>query len=371
MAQNIDKLDQVPAQNIAKINGIVVDADDIPAAGEIESINGLVFYTADAIPAGLIIPYTGGAGGAPAGWSLFSDANGKYIVGAGSTYAADENGAGDGSTNKAVAGGGHHGGGNAATYGSYAGKVDYDNAGNHTHTATINYTPPYQQCYLIKADSEVSVIPQNGVIFLGGSHGSLTNIWTDGYMFQAGAGTGTGGSANPTLTTDSAGAHNHGTSVGKGQSSGSSRWYSNTNYGSHSHSNAGTVTNNLYKAALAAYTDAASSFSVESGMIAMWQGAVAPTGWVLCDGTNGTDDLRDYFVKCVAAASAGGTAGTGQIQVTATFTHGNHKHQDYDAYATDASRTGYHDNLSHANHSFDETYTWMPPYYALTFIQKS
>lgn len=35
---------------------------------------------------------------------------------------------------------------------------------------------------------------------------------------------------------------------------------------------------------------------VPSGLICMWSGSTVPTGWYLCDGTNGTPDLRDRFV---------------------------------------------------------------------------
>lgn len=35
-----------------------------------------------------------------------------------------------------------------------------------------------------------------------------------------------------------------------------------------------------------------------SGVICMWSGATTaiPTGWALCNGSNGTPDLRDKFV---------------------------------------------------------------------------
>lgn len=38
--------------------------------------------------------------------------------------------------------------------------------------------------------------------------------------------------------------------------------------------------------------------SVPSGLIAMWSGTIAtiPTGWLLCNGTSGTPDLRNRFV---------------------------------------------------------------------------
>ena len=51
--------------------------------------------------------------------------------------------------------------------------------------------------------------------------------------------------------------------------------------------------------------------SVPSGGIIMWSGSIAsvPTGWFLCDGANGTPDLRDRFV--VGAGSTYATGATG------------------------------------------------------------
>ena len=33
-----------------------------------------------------------------------------------------------------------------------------------------------------------------------------------------------------------------------------------------------------------------------TGMIMMYTGSTAPSGWALCDGQNGTPDLRDRFI---------------------------------------------------------------------------
>lgn len=58
-----------------------------------------------------------------------------------------------------------------------------------------------------------------------------------------------------------------------------------------------------------------------SGAIIMWAGAISaiPSGFVLCNGANGTPDLRDKFVKGASNnQEAGGTGGA------ATHTHADH-----------------------------------------------
>lgn len=55
---------------------------------------------------------------------------------------------------------------------------------------------------------------------------------------------------------------------------------------------------------------------VPSGIIAMWSGAIAsiPSGWYLCNGANGTPDLRDRFIvgagSTYAVGATGGSAST-------------------------------------------------------------
>lgn len=58
--------------------------------------------------------------------------------------------------------------------------------------------------------------------------------------------------------------------------------------------------------------------SLPTGIIVMWSGLLSniPSGWNLCDGANGTPDLRDRFIKGAGAAEEpGGTGGA------ATHTH--------------------------------------------------
>jgi hypothetical protein len=88
---------------------------------------------------------------------------------------------------------------------------------------------------------------------------------------------------------------------------------------------AGTAGNALISNGSAWASQAISTFA--SGMILLWSGSVAsiPTGWVLCDGTNSTPDLRDRFIvgagSTYAVNATGGSATltpAGSISVAGT-----------------------------------------------------
>lgn len=73
-----------------------------------------------------------------------------------------------------------------------------------------------------------------------------------------------------------------------------------------------------------------SGYPVPSGGIIMWSGTLAsiPTGWALCDGSNGTPDLRNRFIMSVpdAVTNPGATGGASSQILTAanlpTHSHG-------------------------------------------------
>jgi len=144
-----------------------------------------------------------------------------------------------------------------------------------------------------------------------------------------------------------------------------------------------------------------------SGGIIMWSGSIAsvPSGWVLCDGTNGTPDLRNRFVvgagNSYGVGDTGGadsvTLSTAQIPSHShtfsgtTSVEGAHSHGSVPATTNDTDRGLGNNSLfsidtfgqtdvqgAHA-HSFSGTTSTAgsgnahenrPPYYALAYIMK-
>lgn len=142
---------------------------------------------------------------------------------------------------------------------------------------------------------------------------------------------------------------------------------------------------------------------VPTGVILMWSGSIAsiPGGWFICDGANGTPDLRNRFI--VGAGSTYGVAATGgsadAIVVSHTHTasssvtdpghvhtpltgsyflggggvqQGNGANFNLTHNATTSSSfTGITVNTTVNSTGSSGTNANLPPYYALAYIMKS
>ena len=93
---------------------------------------------------------------------------------------------------------------------------------------------------------------------------------------------------------------------------------------------------------------------VPTGCIMFWSGSMEdiPEGWALCDGNNGTPDLRDRFVVGAGGDYAVGDTGGESIETLTSFNESSGSLMDH-INAYDATT---HDNR--------------PPYYALCCIMK-
>lgn len=114
---------------------------------------------------------------------------------------------------------------------------------------------------------------------------------------------------------------------------------------------------------------------IPAGIITIWSGAIGniPAGWVLCNGGNGTPDLRGRFVYGAGGALTPGDTG-GSANHNHTGTTDGHAH---DLLAgeeiPDVYPAGFFDNTTE---SMTDTFTTgnagnIPPYYVLAYIMKT
>lgn len=176
-----------------------------------------------------------------------------------------------------------------------------------------------------------------------------------------------------------------------------------------------TVTGTLsVSGAITATSGFSSGGLIPSGGIIMWSGTVAtiPSGWYLCDGSNGTPDLRDKFV-IGATADDGGAAktnvtgsytqsggskdavnvshthtatsvvtdpghfhsvlpeGAGTSSGTGNYLTGATSNASYGSLSTGSKTTGITVATSNSTEGSSGTNANLPPYYALAFIMKA
>ncbi|SHF15683.1 Microcystin-dependent protein [Tissierella praeacuta DSM 18095] len=143
---------------------------------------------------------------------------------------------------------------------------------------------------------------------------------------------------------------------------------------------------------------------VPKGAILMWSGSntTIPSGWALCNGINGTPDLRDRFIVGAGRAySIGATGGEKEVKLTeaqmpkhshtgSTSYSGSHTHTykgfpPRQGYGIPTGSSGWYEESKNIttdsggshSHSFstntigsDQPHENRPPYYALAFIMK-
>jgi len=135
------------------------------------------------------------------------------------------------------------------------------------------------------------------------------------------------------------------------------------------------------------------SNTVPSGLIAIWSGSTGsiPSGWLLCNGANGTPDLRNSFVLGAGNTYAVGATGGSTDAIVVSHTHAatvtdpGHVHGIFST--TIAGQPGNQVGVRSGSQTTDTAFTGitvanattgvsgsganMPPYYALAYIMKS
>jgi hypothetical protein len=133
-----------------------------------------------------------------------------------------------------------------------------------------------------------------------------------------------------------------------------------------------------------------------TGMIMLWSGSIAsiPSGWALCNGSNGTPDLRNRFIVGAGSTYAVGATGGSADSIVVSHTHtgttnttGEHAHAVGGSFIgsginsnggyvfagsnVPTTSAGIHSHtLTIDSSGSSGTNANLPPYYALAYIMK-
>lgn len=88
---------------------------------------------------------------------------------------------------------------------------------------------------------------------------------------------------------------------------------------------------------------------VYTGIVAMFNTTTLPTGWVLCDGTNGTKDLRDRFVVGAGLSYTLGASGGANTVTLVEANLPNHSHNASADTNTTHTHSGYGNGGDHGH----------------------
>ena len=121
---------------------------------------------------------------------------------------------------------------------------------------------------------------------------------------------------------------------------------------------------------------------IPSGVILLWSGSQAsiPTGWVLCNGSNGTPNLRDRFIVGAGSSYSVGATGGSNTHVLSIAEMPSHRHGTTITIQNDSAGSELFNDGSNPRGSqvFYSDYQGgggahenRPPYYALCYIMKT
>lgn len=372
-----------------RVTGLRYDQSHYPEA---------IFIPEDAgvVPVGLIMPLAGDT--IPSGWQSYTAANGKFLMGAGDAYASGDTG---GSSTFAGWSG------NTTTNSSHSGSytnflIDTRPSGaepfqfrsspqdpntdhNHSYsTGTITPNLYRREVRLAKKitstestfPKEVTPLGLPGLLATGMSR--LTS--EAGRLLMAEVAANNAGVAAKFLSLTSGNTddgHEHRDALSP---AGLSDLINTTTYsalsggGSHNHTYNLQLNRDPIRCRVAMYAGT-QGMPVLPGMIGFWDevtdGAI-PSGWIICDGTNGTPPIQNRLIEIAAEGNEGTTAGDNTLSVSGNGSTVSHQHRGSGSTGTKSGTQSIaHSNTHSHTHTITRSDTWTPPYFALSAIMYS
>ncbi|QGH72303.1 MAG: baseplate structural protein [Podoviridae sp. ctg2L5] len=346
------------------------------------------------VPSGVILIWPGINGAIPSGWQRETLLDGKYPKASGAEV-PNTSGGSNTHTHSSTAHGhtmnshshsvvlAHHSGPAGATqnlsqqvadnHGHVSASIGSPSGGSLQNTAvtwsSVNHEPPYYDLIFIKPSGGSVPVPDDVIVLWNDSTEpsgfnhcdgnnttpDLKNKYLKGAATAANAGT-TGGSLNHAHTVShghTANSHTHSGASGGRDNSGSRQNGSQFTAAHNSHTHTVTLSGATDTVSNYTNTTAGNTDSVEpayhklsalqntsggnknlvAGMIGLWLGSVAsiPAGWALCDGTNGTPNLTDKFIKIINTTGEIGNTGGSNTHSHSSISHthtatGTHTH---------------------------------------------
>lgn len=353
------------------------------------------------IPANAVIFYNGTYSAPVDGWELYSTAANNFVVGTATQAEIATTTAASGSSTASATSlstAGAHDGASVLVTGGYGSFSSARNtAGEHTHAITANGTdsselkPVSTTITMLRTTTEQRFFPANTIhISETNLVGGTQKLAATSNRYISGGSSVTDNAAtthNMTLTADtySSGSHYHGnppfTDRGSSATSSLQNSYSSSATAStHSHVVSATAQIDALKGKLLKLWVAASQKLPKSSTVVMYCGdlSLLPSYWKVCDGANGTIDMRGYFIGY--ATSSATAHGTVTSETTTYLTSGPTAASDSYGHAHYARSDVYYTQI-YKNHGYtivththavaggSVTSTALPANIKLAFIQ--
>lgn len=346
------------------------------------------------VPVG-VIGFLLGAGAVPDGWEQVSEANGRLLRGAAND---GEIGSTGGSNEITIAGttgaiSNHTGTGQRASWnGTDGGSNPYIATTNdptvphgahaHTYSRSVTVNPLRLMTRLVqKTGSGAPYLPA-AIATLAGQqmpYQDVAMVTSDiaGRLLGAAAVLAAEGVASQavSLTYSAVGSHAHHTEQrldGSEATDPTRLAYEYVEAGAHDHAGSPgvAITPNPRRRRMHLYRGLADR-KVRPGDVFGWSGSLSslPAGFVLCDGSNDTLDLRGFFIELTAGA-AGAALGDNTLAWSGetSVDHHNHAGSRTPQYSKGVHQVLHGDNEVHA-HSVTGSVSYVPPFYRLALIQ--